>query len=176
MDFERGNEAEQEQQYIEFERQDEENTMAATANHTAKAIDAALAERTEKSAVATRYAAMAKALKVMVLDGGIRAYLAVLDPQALKQAQAALGMESYDPLPDLRDMQVILTALRNDDRDAPGTPATVRREKLIERIEIGMAPLAAREDKVNAEEQIREDKKATLAGDDEFLDGAYTED
>jgi hypothetical protein len=34
MDFERGNEAEQEQQYIEFEQQDEENTMAATANHS----------------------------------------------------------------------------------------------------------------------------------------------
>lgn len=114
-----------------------------------------------------------KALKVLIMTPHIRAYLSVMDPKALEQAQAAAGLADYNPLVDLRDMQVTVDALQQfaDNSDPEegsieeGTPMHrqhIRARALVERIEAGMVPLMLREDRINSEEDVRERRKAAF--------------
>jgi hypothetical protein len=80
-------EAGQEQQYIEFEQQAEEQAMADHINETEAA------------------------LKVMVLTPHIRGYLAEKDPQALKQAIKALGLSPIESLPS-EEVEVMVGAVK----------------------------------------------------------------
>lgn len=119
-----------------------------------------------------------KALRVMTQTPHIRAYLAVMDPKALEQAETALGVPEFlrgalnGALVDLRDMQVMLEALRGyvlryDEKDeVTGMPEILkarRAQELLTRIALGMSPLAEREDKINAEEDAKERRKAAMA-------------
>lgn len=119
---------------------------------------------------------IARALQVMVTTPHIRAYLELIDPKALEQAQTALGLEGYGPLPDLNYARVVRVALAEyaashtngasaADRQRAGTMRT--------RIEAGFVPLAAREARINAEEAEREARKARFTDDD--ADGAFEE-
>lgn len=124
--------------------------------------------------------AMAKALKVLTQTEHIRAYLAVNDPKALEQAETALGVPEFlrgamnGALPDLREAVVILEALRGyvyefEQKDEVKDMAEIRRAErakaLITRMAIGLTPLACREAKINAEEAVKEARKAAMAGD-----------
>jgi hypothetical protein len=117
-----------------------------------------------------------KALKVLIMTPHIRAYLSVMDPKALAQAQAAAGLAEFNPLPDLRDVQVIWDALQqfadnSDPEEGAIEEGTAEHRKhlraraLVERIEAGMVPLMLREDRINAEEDVREQRKAQYAED-----------
>lgn len=119
------------------------------------------------------------ALRVFTRTPHIRAYLAVMDPKALEQAETALEVPEFQrgalkgPLPDLRDMQVLLDGvrafLREHARVNPKvlTEADRRSAKralaLETRIAQSMVPLAEREDKINTEEDARERRKAAMA-------------
>lgn len=119
-----------------------------------------------------------KALRVMTQTPHIRAYLAVMDPKALEQAETALGVPEFlrgplkGALPDLRDMEVVRRALiafvdtfnkAEEVKDTAEIRRGSRAAGLRERIEIGMAPLVAREEKINAEEDAKERYKAALS-------------
>lgn len=93
---------------------------------------------------------MEKALRVLVLTPHIRAYLTVMDPKALAQAQAACGIVACNEWLELGDVQVIWDALQqfadNSDPEEGGCVEGssihrkhVRARALVERIETGVA-------------------------------------
>lgn len=114
-----------------------------------------------------------KALRVLVQTPHIYAYLSVMDPKALEQAKASIiELREYNPLPDLRDVQVIWDALQQfvdnhgeleEVESIKDVRKAQRAQALIERIEAGMVPLMLREDRINAEEDVREARKAAMA-------------
>lgn len=120
----------------------------------------------------TKIAALTAAIQVLTRTEHIRAYLAVMDPKALEQAETALEVPEFlrtmnSGLPDLRDMQTMLTALRLlADRSASldrEDRHQERLEKLVARVDAGMKPLAEREDKINEEERRKERRKSMMA-------------
>lgn len=118
-------EAEREAQYL-----NEENAMVDKRTQRERAA----ADYREKLVVAE----MENALKVIVLTPHVRAYLAVMDPKALEQAQQALG------LPVSRG----------------GSPALI---DLMETFRLPIFTEVERLRKIDAEEDEREDRKEAMA-------------
>lgn len=119
------------------------------------------------------------ALRVLTSTPHIRAYLSVMDPKSLEQAEEAIEVPEdrrgglKGALLDLRDAQVMQNALRmlvdsGDQAELAAGSAEqrshARAQALLARFELGMEPLVAREDRINAEEQQREHRKSLMGG------------